>query len=65
MDKERRRLLVEPRKPSPSSSRTEKSLAEVEADDADEGSLMGLRLAQNSPPAPAPGYLPHALEVRP
>ena len=58
MDKERRRLLVEPRKPSPSSSRTEKSLAEVEAGDADEGESLELMLAQNSLPVPDSGYLP-------
>ena len=59
------RILVAPRKPSPSISRAGKPLAEKEADDADEGKSSERMLAQDSPPATAPGYLPHALEVGP
>ena len=59
------RLLVAPRKPSPSISRAGKPLAEKEADDADEGKSSELMLAQDSPPSPAPGYLPHTPEAAP
>ena len=45
MAKEHRRLLVAPRKPSPSISRAEKPLAEVEVDDADDGEFNGAEVS--------------------
>ena len=43
------RLLVAPREPSPSISRAEKPLAEVEADDADNGEFNGAEVSPKTP----------------
>ena len=58
-------MAKERRKTSSSTSRAKKPLAEKEADDADEGKSSEQMLAQDSPPAPAPGYLPNTSEDGP